>query len=78
MPRQRITAVAVDDCPVCDEIATLHSYGWDAAQILQALHRNAEAVGRHVKEHAPHLHPIIAEEVRLFSAERIARRRGTQ
>ena len=73
MPRQRITAVAVDDCPVCDEIATLHSYGWDAAQILQALHRNAEAVGRHVKEHAPHLTPILRDEINNTIARRKAR-----
>lgn len=76
MPRQRLSAIPVDDCPVCDEVASLHAYGFTAAQILQALHRNVEAVGRHVNQHAPHLHPIIADQVRAFTAERNAQRKA--
>ena len=60
------------DCPICDEVTTLTAYGWGAADIIAALHRNAEHVLRHLRQyqhpHAERFLPLATEATRTRKA----------
>ena len=73
MPRQRLNAIALSDCRICDEVTSLHGYGFAPAEILRAIGGNVEAVARHIGQHAPHLTPILRDEINNTIARRKAR-----
>ena len=68
MPRQRLNAIALSDCRICDEVTALHAYGWDTRTILAALQRSAESVLRHLRQydhpHADLFVPLASDSAR--------------
>jgi len=64
----------VETCGICDEVASLHGYGWSAEAIVTAIGRHPEHIDRHLRRWAPHLRHITVDAAR---AERAARKAKT-